>query len=900
MSLKNPSKNRLIVLKVNYKENKGSNSFLFPLNPSDITITQLSRVTAAFTYGEKIFQNLGRGLKTINIVGHTGYRLDKDIYGLYEQSQNSLDTSSINSGRKIKTLGSTNEMSDGASLFLDLYGLIQLIKGENKFINNNTIISSNYSIENLDKIENVQLIIPDQSIVYNVILQRDEFRRSKDQPHLYKYSLDFIVEDEFSKINSFIDKKEKPFSSVSDRLRILKQTSNAIRNLLPNLKNVVSSTIPGASELFDICKNIYKSVDLAANIANDTVLIINDTINDIRRLEKINNSIKTLTDVVTNTRSLIQLLEAVEDGSAFYETKMYSKRLIAQVNLLKEEFQSEKEELSWNVNLSRLSSLNSPITIASNKATIATFESSLYSFSKTNYVIPIKSIEKIVDNYNKRIKINFKESPEIYDINIVRVFRKEDYLKQNNLVVSFTDEYMILNVEDFSDEKYLVEIEYKYRISERLNKSIYKSVRRVKIKTGDTFENILKKYSPDEYLNINTYSAEVAYLNNIEFPYIVTKADSNYESYLGSYASHLFETNESFLKYISNITVTGVEGGKLPLYSYNNVSNYLFIDDQDLIDNISTAGSKFFIVLFKEVYSDRLYALFGIYSSTVSSTGYLFGADKYVLIGLEKGYRYEVLNNVIWEILSPYNITPNIIESYSNDVDVNYAYNNYNTFFEIYSYIIKKIYSNYIGEFSFSSFIYTEDDIEFLSGNDYNKQFVILTNFIYYLDEKFTIECFKKYKVLMEDQYILLPSISNSFLTFKETINDNDIYKIDLDIDFVSHEIIRPRIDISPTSGEIDFSLVSGIANVKQAIKHRLETPKGGLRIHNDYGLLKLLGRKSTLENTILLKYNIYEQLTSDNRIKSVKDIVVNNKGDSIFINSTVVLINDDELSITQ
>ena len=58
---KNPNPSKLVVLKVEYKDNGGVTSFLFPLNPAEFTVEQSSRVGVTFTYGEKIFQNqIGR------------------------------------------------------------------------------------------------------------------------------------------------------------------------------------------------------------------------------------------------------------------------------------------------------------------------------------------------------------------------------------------------------------------------------------------------------------------------------------------------------------------------------------------------------------------------------------------------------------------------------------------------------------------------------------------------------------------------------------------------------------------------------------------------------------------------------------------------------------------------
>jgi hypothetical protein len=132
--------------------------------------------------------------------------------------------------------------------------------------------------------------------------------------------------------------------------------------------------------------------------------------------------------------------------------------------------------------------------------------------------------------------------------------------------------------------------------------------------------------------------------------------------------------------------------------------------------------------------------------------------------------------------------------------------------------------------------------------------------------------------------------------------------------------IIDPLVPISPALGDIiasttgscvtigaqeaglqgylDFKLISGLANVKQAITNRLECPQGGLILHMDYGLPVLLGKKNTLEHLILLRYNLFTQLMSDNRVRSASNIQLEDAGDTINAQASIVLVNNDDVLI--
>lgn len=902
MAISNPRPKKLIVLKVEYKNNDGLTNYLFPLNPTEFNVTQASRVNAVFTYGEKVFQNLGRGLKTLTISGHTGYKLNYDKYGLFSATADSVESSgSLVSGSKLQsTLASQDpSFSDGEKLFLDLYSLIQLIKGENIFISGGRTedeIFPRYSVENIDKIKNVSLVIPDQGIVYDVLLQNDSFMRNREQPHLYKYSLSFVVTNEAVSFRRSLP-TEGFFVNALRRLGIMKDGASTVSDAFDGVKETILG-IPGVSTAVTAYNDLISNMNDASEFLNSGLTEFNKRANDLRRLEKINDVLTGTYNAIANMRLALQIIESYSTTDAFYETKINSRRVSRQASLLYDQLKSQKDQLTFLVAVQRLASTDTPVTISANKATIAMVRKDIKDLDKTGFVIPIDKVEEIETSSGRKISITFSQSPSSLGISDIKVFATNDYSRSNNLVSLLSDEQMILAVSYFSGGRiYDFQIEYDYKTFEQINKLKYKSIRRIKIRDGETFESILKANAPNEVSSISTYASEVAYLNNIEFPYVVTKSDSKYYFYQGSHAFVNFADNAEFLKYISNIVITGTEGQLLPLYSYENVKDSFAIDETDLITALLPSNVKFFVLLFKETYSNRLYALYGLFTDYASSEAYLFQAEQYFFVAIEKGLSYEVKENVIFEILSPYTINDDLIAFYGQQDFLDSL--SETDLFTRDSLVIKNIYDSYVGSFSHDSFVFTADDKQFLAGDDDNKQYPLLTNFVEYpIADSYDITAFKKYRILLDQDYILLPSLSDKFLSFQNAVNGQDVYKVDLDLNFIAHEIIHARPDLGPTDGTVDFLLINGIPNVKQALYHRLITPKGGLRLHSEYGLPQLLGKKNTLENLTLLKYNLFDQITSDNRVKSISNISATSDNDEMSSEVSVILVNNDEVTV--
>ena len=973
----NPHSKNLIVLSVKIRTTGETINYLFPLNPGSLSINQASRVSATFTYGAKVFQNLGAGLKTLSIEGHTGYKLAYGRYGLQE-------------GKSMPGSASQPDRTSGAGHWLDLYAITQLIKGENKYISGITAITNSFTVDNIDNIENVQITIPDQGITYDVLLQNDSFMRNREQPHLYKYKLDFIVVQESFGIDLAITFDASQIPDTGSLVASCKKLASTVKNLKKSFMSW-----PGVQAISDAIDDGINLANEIVNVGNFAITQINSTINDLRRLEKITDVINKVSANVGLIKNIVQQLQSFSNiNTAFYEPYIALKHLNSQASLLQKSLTGDQQNLAFNINLTRLASISTPVTLAANKATVAQFQKDIRQLNRISFPFPIDRVEEITADGVTKINVFFKNRPSALGISSVKIFAVNDFGNENDLVESFGDSKMVLST-NYNTTGYFYNfiIEYNYSTFESIVQPKYKSIKRILIQKGETLDSIVKKYASSEANASRTYLSEVAYLNNIEYPYIVTSDNPNFEAYFGSYGYKIFETKGEFTQYIYNIDIGATPGQELPLYD----STIALLDDpavfllqqQEVIDQLKT-GSKFFVLLFKETYSNRSYAVFGI-TDTAATKCTLFSPEikSYVICALEKGRSYDVDNNSLFEILSPYTMTGDLIDYYDQRAYFEFIaaptiplfHTNISVMYQIYlqnvgSFILPEPSDTVLPEDSF--FTYTEKDKTFLAGDNENKNYVILTNFTATgsaVISSYVIAAFSVYKILADGQEVMLPSLENKFLPFAEAFTKEDTYKVDLDVRFKYlddiHVSILPRPDIlkmeystitgtftsgqaitfapsgatgfyvktdtdtnriffyliidplapvSPALGDIitsttgscvaigaqeaglqgylDFRLISGLDNVKQAIKDRLECPQGGLILHRNYGLPVLLGKKNTLEHLILLRYNLFNQLMSDKRVRSTNDIQIQDAGDAINAQASIVLVNNDDVLI--
>jgi len=905
----NPQSKNLIVLSVKIRTTGDIINYLFPLNPASLSINQASRVSATFTYGAKVFQNLGAGLKTLSIEGHTGYKLDYFKYGLQGS------TSALASGAD--DLDKKAGPQEGKKHWLNLYSIIQLIKGENKYISRYSTLTSEFTVDNIDQIETVKITIPDQGITYDVLLQNDSFMRNREQPHLYKYKLDFIVVQESFGVPLAITFDASQIPDTGSLVASCTKLASTVKNLKADFMSLT-----GIQAISDAIDNGIKYANDVVTVGNFAITQINSTINDLRRLEKITDVVNKVSANIGLIRGIVLQLKTFSSlSSAFYEPYIALKHFNAQASLLQKSLTGDQQNLAFNINLTRLASVSAPVTLASNKATVAQFQKDIRQLNRISFPFPIDRVEEITTNGITKINVFFKNRPSALGISSIKIFEVKDFGNENDLVETFGDAKIILSTNyNTSGYFYNFVIEYNYATFESVVQPKYKSIKRILIQKGETLDSIVKKYAPNEANSSRSYLSEIAYLNNIEYPYIVTSDNPNFIAYFGSYGYKIFETNGEFTQYIYNIDIGATPGQQLPLY--DSITDLLddpavfLLQQQEVINQIKT-GSKFFVLLFKETYSNRCYAVFGI-TDTAASTCSLFSPEikSYVICALEKGRSYDVDNNSLFEILSPYTMTGDLIDYYDQrdyfDLiaapTIPLFHTSISVMYQIYlqnvgSFILPEPSNTVLPEDSF--FTYTEDDKIFLAGDDENKSYVILTNFTATgsaVISSYVIAAFSVYKILSDGQEVMLPSLENKFLPFTEAFTKEDTYKVDLDVRFQYlddiHVSILPRPDLGVGQGYLDFKLISGLNNVKQAIKDRLECPQGGLILHRNYGLPVLLGKKNTLEHLILLRYNLFNQLMSDKRVRSTNDIQIQDVGDAINAQASIVLVNNDDVLI--
>jgi len=723
--------------------------------------------------------------------------------------------------------------------------------------------------------------------------------RNREQPHLYKYRLDFIIAQESLGT-------PRASGQVTTQIPDTGSLVASCSKLAATLKNVKTRfmSLPHVQAVSDAVNNGIKYVNEAITAGNFFITSANSTINDVRRLERMTDAINKVAANVSLVRGVILQIKTFSNlNTAFYEPYIALKHLKTQMSLMQKSMTGDKQNLAFNINLTHLASISAPVTIAANKATVAQFQKDIRQLNRIAFPFPIDRVEEITVNDVTKINVFFKTRPSSLGISGVKIFAANDFGNETDLVESFSDSNLVMSTNyNTSGFVYSFVIEYNYTTFESIVQPKYRSIKKILIVPGETLESIVKKYAPNEANASKTYLSEIAYLNEIEFPYVVTSDNANFDAYFGSYGYKIFLTNGEFMQYIYNIDVTTFAGPSLQLYDSTIVDDSSFILQQQEVKEQIKTSSKFWVLLFKETYTNRCYALFGMTNLPVGS---LWTADSYVICALEKGRSYDIDTHSIFEILSPYNTTGDLIDYYGQRSLFDSLTDPTVSLFDNLVTVINAIYVTNVGLFTDNSFPFTQSDKVFLSGDVDNKNYVILTTFTAVGSSaitEYSITAFSAYKVLTDGQEIMLPSFETTFLPFAEAFAREDTYKIDLDSQFQYfddiHVSVLPRPDLGVGHGILEFKLISGLDNIKQAIKNRLECPQGGLVLHQDYGLPVLLGKKNTLEHLILLRYNLFNQLMSDNRVRSVNDMQIQDVSDSMKAQASITLVNNDETSI--
>jgi hypothetical protein len=993
--------NQLFVLNVKF-EGAPPIKFSFPINPEEISVDQQSRVGVIFTYGSKVFQNLGRGLKTITLSGHTGFRVAPELNNVFSQFSPIVFE------------------KEGKRSYLDLYALIQAIKGENIF-DVKAADFKEYGTRNIGKIKYVKLVDAQKFITYDVILRSDKFFRSRTQPNLYRYSLSFVVQDEsFSApdIDTSTIKNEPTFlelaKNISANLQTIKNNVSAsIRSINSMISNYSDAVIGVVDDAFSVATAVTEGITaIESNLSS--------RVDSITRLDSLQDLIKSFTQMINGVYILQEKIKAAANGEAFFE-------LNNNLKILRQTLTGTAQQTRAYYNEERfrrdLTSIGNQGNIQVDRDAWARFETDVYGLKTSSFNIPDVDIKKIevansflygkdnrdlnysTTNFNKffsdTYQLTFVESLSDYNIKTFNAYLFNDFERKNNVLTKQTDVIYTANLPRNYVGKLNFEIQYS-SVESFLNSSDFRSIRRLKIREGDTLENLIDSYAKEEKVAYKNYESIVSFLNNIEEPFIITYtpifgiSTQQISDYVGSFSiSQSWDeilsktyinkiTRSSFIsyyKYNFNENDLGADV-RLPLYSidpnsplyvadlsmalqkniaealnlniYSVKINYT-VGDFVAFNGISyvciqnngpasslwhptsvaywsvTTGRNFSMTILKDIYSENLYVLFGVTAvgNNDTTTTILGGLDVsknveyFFIVGLERGTGYNVVQDTIFEILNPFNVTEEILDRYA-------GLERFRDDIETVSWdkcltVIQNIYKEYLSASASLSFAWTYAERSFfISGTDptdigYSgeKGSALFTNF-YYLTtpDPITGENIRtkyvynmtaeiKYKILTNDDYILLPSLSDSFLGFENVLYKDDVYKIDVNQDFLKYEIFSldtvNSVSNTQQTYTIDFPLIRGIPNVKQAIVNRLDCPEEGLKPHKEYGMPNLLGKKNSLENITLLRYYLYSQLNLEHRVKRVDSMKVEVKQsipDAVIADSNITLVNNDEIIV--
>lgn len=113
-------------------------------------------------------------------------------------------------------------------------------------------------------------------------------------------------------------------------------------------------------------------------------------------------------------------------------------------------------------------------------------------------------------------------------------------------------------------------------------------------------------------------------------------------------------------------------------------------------------------------------------------------------------------------------------------------------------------------------------------------------------------------------------------------------------------------VDMKLTAGELmsvdgDLVLVAGVANLNQALAHRVTVEKRDLWFHPEYGcwVRSLLGGRSGPVTAKLAEMYVRSSLLEDPRVKSIKSSTATVSGDQVFVDATIIPISGEALNVS-
>ncbi|MEY8688428.1 MAG: hypothetical protein AB9M53_00930 [Leptothrix sp. (in: b-proteobacteria)] len=125
--------------------------------------------------------------------------------------------------------------------------------------------------------------------------------------------------------------------------------------------------------------------------------------------------------------------------------------------------------------------------------------------------------------------------------------------------------------------------------------------------------------------------------------------------------------------------------------------------------------------------------------------------------------------------------------------------------------------------------------------------------------------------ILLTGALILVPAATASAITTDESlVFERDIHLVDGQIQF--------------TDG--DFAFVSGVANLRQALRHRVETDQGELIMHPEYGskVRRLIGTINGPTAGLLAAEYTKAAVAQDPRIQTVRSATADIVGDRVDV----------------
>lgn len=99
-----------------------------------------------------------------------------------------------------------------------------------------------------------------------------------------------------------------------------------------------------------------------------------------------------------------------------------------------------------------------------------------------------------------------------------------------------------------------------------------------------------------------------------------------------------------------------------------------------------------------------------------------------------------------------------------------------------------------------------------------------------------------------------------------------------------------------------DFAIVSGRANLHQALSNRIVTDHGELKFHGTYGanLGRIIGALAGPVRELVAAEYVNDSLREESRVQSVTQVTASTIGDQLTVQAEVVPISGDSLNVSK